>query len=134
MKRITIILSVFVAAFLSAGCMPSIKHVIEEKVPELKKIEVGTHDLGEFKNGQSTAFRMLPAIKGTRCTVGFSPEPESRRFNIVLDDGRVFKVDDDNDLQNLSRVRLDQQSFYLVFRQDMRMIVIVYDPGKEKGL
>ncbi len=132
MKSITAFICIAVLTLLSAGCGPSMKSIIEAKVPELKQMETGRHDLGEFKRGQATPFRMLPAVKDRECTVEFKTVPESRHFDIVIDDGRVFRADNDNDLKKLAQVRLDVQSFYLEFRQDMRMIVEVFIPKQQK--
>ncbi len=132
MKRFAFTTSIVLVALLVAGCGPSMKSVVKEQVPELRTMDTGTYDLGEFKNGQSTPFRMIPAAKSPAITITFRTVPESRRFDIVMDDGRVFKVDDNYDLRMLARVRLSEQSFYLKFRQDMRMIVVVLNPDKEQ--
>ena len=133
MKRIALILSIGGMIFLFAGCAPSMESIVEKRVPELRRLDIGAYDLGEFKNGQSTPFRMLPVVKGEPRSVAFTTTPESRRFNIVLDDGRIFKFDDEKDLASLAGTRLDKQSFYLEFRQDMRMTVIISRPTVQMG-
>ena len=133
MKRISLLLSIAGTVLLFFGCAPSAANIGENRVPELKRLDVGTYDLGEFRSGQSTPFRMLPVVKGEPRSVTFTTVPESRRFNIVLDDGRVFRFDDDKDLAALAGTRLDRQSFSLEFRQDMRMTVTISRPETRAG-
>ncbi len=133
MRRIAVLLSIAGIFALPCGCGPSMKSIIEARIPELKKLELGAYDLGEFKNGQMTPYRILPVMKGERRNITFRTEPENRHFSIVLDDGRVFRFDDDKDLAELSMTRLESQSFYLEFRQDMRMIVVISPQPAQLG-
>ncbi len=129
MKRIAAVLLLGGMVYANTGCAPSASSIIGTRIPELKRLDVGTYDLGEFKSGQTTSFRMSPVIKGEPLSITFATVPESRRFSVVLDDGRVFRFDDDRDLGALAGTRLDKQSFYLEFRQDMSMTVIVSRPA-----
>jgi hypothetical protein len=133
MRRIAAIVSIAGTVVLSSGCGPSMRSVIEERIPELRRLETGTYDLGDFKKGQTTPYRMMPVVNNEPRTIAFTTVPESRRFNIVLDDGRVFKFDDDSDLAELAETRLGRQSFYIEFRQDIHMIVVVSRPAVQMG-